>query len=638
MSPRQHIRDWEQVDAFFTRQTASGWEKDELNWHLPFLLEDARATFTRRYRLSPPTGPSAYARFIQREARRVVASHLEAHPALAERLQAVWIHGSVALGCAQPFHSWVEEEPLPPHTLNLFADLYTWLFAFLGKSPDLSRTRFLDADLASRLKLRFILSEAGELSASDLHRQLREGFIEGWNFSPPLEIQLTRESDLEPNQVLSAHSLSGWAYTHQALAQLHRELDPRAFYHAYRETVAESVEVFSSPRHRSNFGRPDFLERADRPIQAYLALRENPDAVLALAGRDGAETETRSWQEQNHTFFQHLLAGDFDAVMVEDATRGLGDQKGIDKENRFTLLRVLGLRTGGQTVPAHHMMFKLRGLSHYRGDVNNWVDLIKEHHSYAHLHQADPPPLPFIPDFGPLLLTCEKFQVPFSRMETRHWMGFFLEELPVAGEGAVVTARVRHLSDFWDLEDSQKRVLRAAEENHIQLDQHELTEELRQLATWLWTQGTPVDYCDLVIYLGPERTIQRVRMIDLERLSFGELVGERHLVIDAWIDLKTHLRKTDWYRVLLNVYRSREDPKGIDSLSQIRPSLRQESRRRALIISGLRLARSAAYRLPTSSGDRLWRALLTGLVRFASKDVAESALAPHPRGQVKTDV
>ncbi len=64
-------------------------------------------------------------------------------------LQAVFLVGSAANGTASLFHPVIAGEPLPPETTRLFGLVYDWLFTFLGKSPLLNGTRFLDADLTT---------------------------------------------------------------------------------------------------------------------------------------------------------------------------------------------------------------------------------------------------------------------------------------------------------------------------------------------------------------------------------------------------------------------------------------------------------------------------------------------------------
>ncbi len=353
-----------------------------------------------------------------------------------------------------------------------------------------------------------------------------------------------------------------------------------------------------------------------RIVQHYRRVKEgnNPSVCLDFLAED--RSRRSDWQEKNSEFFKHIRAGNYDRLLIEDATKSLDDRKGAAKENRFTISRVLGLEFEGQMIPAHKMVLKLRGFTHYRGDINNWLDLLKEYMSYAIIHRQAGRKPDYVLEIGPLLLTCERLDVPFDSDETKNWIGFFMESLTQPIMGRVFTCRVRYLSDFWAPEQALSRVLRAASRDGVVVEARSLRTQLRKLALWLWEHNISVNYCDLVLYLDSDGRVYALRLIDLERLSFSELVGESHLLLDTMVDIKTHLRKEPWVHVLLNMFRSRDDLQGFPSLAALQEYLNPKSRWRQVRLSFWRNLQRIFLRLSPSRGRQNWARLAAARSRL----------------------
>ena len=49
--------------------------------------------------------------------------------------------------------------------------------------------------------------------------------------------------------------------------------------------------------------------------------------------------------------------------------------------------------------------------------------------------------------------------------------------------------------------------------------------------------------CDLMVFHDDSGNVHKLMILDLERLSFSELVNEKHIMMDTLVDIETHLPK-----------------------------------------------------------------------------------------------
>ena len=262
----------------------------------------------------------------------------------------------------------------------------------------------------------------------------------------------------------------------------------------------------------------------------------------------------------------------------------------LRKKNRFTIVKVLGLRTGDDFIPATDVVLKLRGLSYFRGEINNQVDILKEYASYVYIHNQVRGTSPYILDVGPLLLSAEKLDLPLDLSERRRLIGIFLEEIRPPDDGEMFSCRLKFLPDFWASSRAFDRVWKSVTDANFRIDAGQLRKWLRSLRLWLFRRGLSIDYCDMTLKLDSQRNIMGLVIFDFERLSFSELVGEQHLVLDVFIDLKRRLRKEHWLAVLDRVYLSAERGAGFESLEQVRSYLYPLNRKRQFLLKAARKA------------------------------------------------
>jgi hypothetical protein len=249
---------------------------------------------------------------------------------------------------------------------------------------------------------------------------------------------------------------------------------------------------------------------------------------------------------------------------------------------------VLGLEADDAFIPAKNLVLKLRGFSYFRGDINNWIGLLKEYLSYVHIHNKIPGVgEPFL-GVGPLLLTCEKLDLPSDTAEANRLVGIFLEEIPSDQQHKIITCRARFLTDFWNPKKVMRKACVSMAATEHQIPVSSLRKQLRKLALQLWKLGLSIDYCDLSFFLDQDGSIVETRIFDFERVNFGELVNENHIVLDTLIDLKSRLRKDDWDTLVENSYRKLEYRAGFETLPQSYAFLRSKGRRRSLALKIVR--------------------------------------------------
>jgi hypothetical protein len=588
------------------------------NWPIEALLAEVRADLFHRTGLSIPEVPTAYAVLLRDLSRRAVKTLTEGSDFWQGHLKAAFLSGPAATGQAFPFYRRVAGEDLPPETARLINVIYNWLFTFLGKAPDLSGTRFLDADISSELNVHLFLTNPEKMSSQEVETRMQEVFLKEGNFTPQLSCSVEAVDKLNPEMVLSGHCIYGWAQAADTLKWAWESWGETAVMADCRTAIIALAREMQKPSVMASIAEDPLLVKTDQIVSHYWRARETRWPTICLDWQDHLAGSGSGWRAENAAFFQLLKLGKYDRLVIEDATKDLGDVKGAEKENRFTISRVLGLEEDGRLTPAHDMVLKLRGLTAYRGDINNWLDLLKEYTSYAYIHNRLSGSSPHLLEIGPLLLTCEKLVVPFDQEETRHWIGFFMQALNPPDRGRAFTSRVRFVTDFWAPRQAVGRVLRVAKRSALNLDEASLVENLRDLAVGFWSYGLSLTYCDLVLYLDGAQRVTGMHVIDLERLTYSELVDEEHLLLDVMVDIKAHLRKESWYPVLNNLFRSRRDAQGFRSFSALRPYLYPRSRRRQLLLRVLHSLHRQTRRLGPRRGQAVWTGFLRVWARLSS--------------------
>lgn len=612
------IRSADEVRKFFSSQLDKNRNGVEVNWHLPYILEDVNELFHTQQKIRLPKRVTEYSKFLRQFTHTVLDEVLLKEADNLPNLSAVYIQGSVAYGLAVPFHVALENEVLPEQTSILVESLYTWLFSSLGKSSRLSRIRLLDHDYSSQLNLLIIVDEDKPIDVGKFIGHIDETFISLCNFSPPISVKTKILSEVTFEDLISSYWIRNIGFSSHLLESTLSENDEGWFYTHYVNVIKDITQDLTSPKIVADLTKKNHFDDADQIVANYQRIKTGAGKAVSidknLNSRDGKD----NWLKQNEIFFKNLKAGKFDVILVEDATKYLGDKKGSEKENQFTLCKVLGLKQGDEIIRAKHMMLKLRGLSWYRGEVNNLFDSIKEFASYSYINKHISDPGRYFLFSGPLLLTCEKLDVPFDRNETDNWVGIFLEELSPSNHDRVLTCRVRRISDFWSLDESSERVMREAAKNDIELEVDQLSAHLRLLSNWLWSQNLSIDYCDLSLIYDQHGNISKINIFDLERLSFGELVNEEHIFLEALVDMKSYLLPDYWFYVLENIYYSRKATREYIPLPEVRNYLRKPSRKRILKIKVLHIIEGISGLFGPRIGMSLWKAILSSLVTINS--------------------
>jgi len=612
------IRSADEVRKIFSSQLDKNRNGEEVNWHLPYILQDVNELFHAQQKLRLPKRVTEYSRFLRQFTPTVLDKVLLKEADNLPNLSAVYIQGSVAYGLAVPYHAALENEVLPEQTSILVESLYTWLFSSLGKSSRLSKIRLLDHDYSSQLDLLIIVDEDNPIDAGKLIGHIEETFISICNFSPPISMKTKNLSEVTFEDLISGYWIRNIEFSSHLLESTLFENDESWFYTHYLNAVQKITQDLTSPTMAADLTNKTHLDTADQIIGNYQRILSGTENAVYIDNGSNSREGKDNWLKQNEKFFDNLKVGNFDEIMVEDATKYLGDKKGSEKENQFTLCKVLGLRQGIEIIQAKQMMLKLRGLSWYRGEINNLFDSIKEFASYSYINEHTSDPGSYFLNSGPLLLTCEKLDVPFDSNETGNWVGIFLEELSPSNHDRVVTCRVRRISDFWSLDESRQRVMREAAKDDIELEVDQLSAHLRQLSNWLWSQNLSIDYCDLSLIYDQHGNISKINVFDLERLSFGELVNEEHIFLEALVDMKSYLLPDYWFYILENIYFSRKDTKEYIPLAEVHNYLRKPSRKRLLKIKVLHIIEELSRLFGPRIGMSLWKAILSSLVTINS--------------------
>lgn len=610
------IRTEGEVIEFFNQRLIEKMDETENNWYLPFVIEDVSRRLFSRFGIYLSQEPTEYSKFFWESGKAVLEEIYAAESANLSGIEIALIRCSATYGIAQPFYTSFENEVFPEQTINLVENIYTWLFTSLGRSSQYSSIRLLDKGNGSELKLWLVTKDNHEIGHENLRSLLNKTFISLYNFSPSFSIEIVRLDEVGFFELISGPCIFGDEFQSKILAKSFVQYQSQKFYSRYVQHIDQVVQELYHSQEIS--GIKDNIERSNSIFRNYLRVKTNKDQLILIDRPTQQDNDQDTWRGINRNFFQKLTENEFDILVVEDATKQLGDKKGQDKANQYTVLRVIGLRSGEEFVPAERIILKLRGLSWYRGDLNNLLDLIKEYSSYNFIHQNVSNPAQFFMGSGPLILSCEKLNLPFGKSETGKWIGIFLEEITPLDGQIVFTCRVRRISDFWSLDASRKRVMREAKEHNIDLNNAQLMHRLMTLSRWMWTENLSIDYCDLMFMLDNDGNISDMKLIDLERLSFGELVNEKHIFLDAIVDIKSYLLPEHWFFVLENIYRSEMATGDHIHLEEVKSYQRIPSRKRVMVINTLHKLHGLSMGFGQSLGRQIWSNFIRSLVSVFS--------------------
>lgn len=92
-----------------------------------------------------------------------------------------------------------------------------------------------------------------------------------------------------------------------------------------------------------------------------------------------------------------------------------------------------------------------------------------------------------------------------------------------------------------------------------------------------------MDYCDLMVFHDDSRNVHKLMILDLERLSFSELVNEKPIMMEVLVDIKTHLPKDHWMEIFTNLFTIKGKIKEYLTLQKIQGMLRPSSRCRSIL-------------------------------------------------------
>lgn len=526
-----------------------------------------------------------FSAWIKSRMRLVVRGLLQDDPDFGSGVEAVYLLGPVAYGVAPGFRDDIEGEKMGVETRRLFSLLSSWMISQIQHGYDVGARRFLSAQALTPLEVLFVLPEGASLS-SQVVNTFQAACAEAWGFSLAWTLQSVTAGAFDPLISLKSWCVAGHASADAALESLSPSELARMYDQASSDITRALQEIGQTGLAQA--GSPVILGDSYLPLMRATGLRtlNEPGARPAAAGPGMGAGQ---WVAGNDLFFTRYQAGEYDQILVEDATTDLEDYKGWEKDSTYTIVRVLGLVEHGEIIPCHQLVIKLRGLPHYRSDVNNQFDLLKEYAAYRYLHaRMGTENLPF-PGVGPPLFSAAKLNLPLEPGEKQHIIGFFMQAIePVEGQ-RIFTCRARQLTDPWSYERLVESILHDAAEANVQFNESQLRERLTQLISDLWMQDLSIDFCDMAIFYTVDGAVERLLLLDLERLNFAELIQEQHILLDTIFDLKSRLPKRYWMTVLPNMFNAEEDGDAYFSLDTLRAMLKRKSRKRVL---RLRLIRS----------------------------------------------
>lgn len=597
------------------------------NWHLPLIKGELERRFFGTHKYELPKEPSAYSVFVIEQLRSAIQEVVANWSKAGIDVNMVALRGPVAFGLGVPFHREIEGRELPPQLFELTNIVYSWLFSSLGKSCQYSGLRLLDKRFSTEILMDVYLSQEPFHGIDGLDLRLKEILFSSQEIFFPLSISLVPPGEVDIEHLLASYVIFGWDQAEKILLRTFQQVDRASKDRLFRKVSVTLHTQLSSPSVISDIKILSNKEdNSARLVNCYQDAAKKEKAIFNY--ERPANYEIDDWWKTNEAFFHTLMSGEFDVIEVKDATKRLGDKKGEEKDNQYTLCKVLGLQSAGVQIPAERIVLKLRGFSWYRGEIHNIIDLLKEYASYNFIYSKADDASRYFLHSGPLLFSCEKLNVPFEISEKSRWVGLFLEEMTPPKTGRTFTCRVRRLSDFWALGDARARILREASENDVQINPDSLTNTLKEVAKWLWINELSLDYCDLTLFLTTDGEISSAKIIDLERLAFGELVNEEHPILDCLIDVKSYLLPEAWHETLQALYFPLSGNNRFLTFAEIKQRLRIKGRKRWMIINALHRVSSASRWLGPQRGTQMWRSFLNIAFKLAS---SMNPVAPQGR-------
>jgi len=551
-----------------------------INWYWPMVVSEVieRIWNTTGVRLSPDV--SAYSKLLRERLPEMVERLFELVPSLDKSSSSAFVRGEVALGISPPFQASLEKQELGEETARLLSLIYSWLLEERDRDEELRTNRYFERGYLTPLELLLVVDSLAN-SQTDIERIIESIFLDLLGFSPRVTCRIARTASLTPADIFQSYCVTGWSN----VVEIIQRHPPQSIQPQIEAAVTAIVDQATSQR--SNIITENIMTRrwGERTFEQIPGLFGESKLDRSSDSSDEISDE---WYQSNKAFFQHVADNSFNTIHVEDASRDLNDAKGRDKDRANSILRVRGLQVGDDFIPASNLFLKLRGIPGYRSELNNRMDLLKEYVSYTYLHERLRNSGAYLSRIGPMIFDAAKIKFTNSSGDTGHAIGFLMEEIRAQDGTFIFSCRVRRLTDFWDRESILVSICEKARADGVTLIESQLRRKLRDLQQSFWEAAVSVDYCDLMIFHDALGDVQKVMILDLERLSFSELVDEEHLILDTLVDVKTHLPKEHWSWIFPTLYAMEGQAVEYLSLREIQGMLRNSSRRRG---AAIRLAR-----------------------------------------------
>jgi hypothetical protein len=475
----------------------------------------------------------------------------------------------------------LEKQELGEETARLLSLIYSWLFAERDRDEELRTNRYFEREYLTPLELLLVVDSLAS-SKIDLERIIESIFIDMLGFSPRVSCRVARITTLTPADIFQSYCVAGWSN----VVEIFQRYPPESTQPQIEDAITTIVDQVTSKR--SNGKMKNIMTRrwGERALEQIPGLfsKSNPDQPS-----DSSDEISDEWFQSNKRIFQHVADNSFETIQVEDASRDMNDAKGRAKDRENSILRVRGLQVGDDFIPASNLFLKLRGIPGYRSELNNRMDLIKEYGCYTYLHQKLRNSSTYLSRIGPMIFDAAKIKFTNSSGDAGRAIGFLMEEISAQDGTLIFSCRVRRLTDFWDSERILVAICEKAHADGVTLIESQLRRKLRDLQRSFWEAAVSVDYCDLMIFHDALGDIKKLMILDLERLSFSELVDEEHLILDTLVDVKTHLPKEYWSRIFPTLYAMEGQAVGYLSLCEIQGMLNSSGRRRGVTIRLVRL-------------------------------------------------
>ena len=516
---------------------------------------------------------SAYSNLLRVRSPIVIERLFELHPSISKSRASFFIRGEVALGIAPPFQASLEKQELGEETAKLLSLIYSWLLTEMDHNEELRSNRYFEKQYLTPFEL-LLVADSGIDPQIDLEHSIENILLDLLGFTPRVSCHVALSSSVTPVDIYQSYCVTGWSNVVEIL----QEYSPQSMQSQIETAVATIVDHVTS--NRSNAKIHNILARS-------WGERSFEDIPSGNPNRK-SERSDGNWHQLNKSIFQHVVDNSFKTMLVEDASSDLNDTRGREKDRENSILRVKGLQVGDEFIPASNLFLKLRGTPDYRSELNNRMDLLKEYVSYTYLHQRLNNLSAYLSRIGPMIYDATKIKISNRSPELGHAIGFLMEDISARNGTPIFSCRVHYLTDFWDSERILASICEKAQADGVTLLESQLRRKLRDLQCCFWEAAVSVDYCDLMIFHDGLGNVNKAIILDLERLSFSELVDEQHLILDTLVDVKTHLPKEYWADIFPSLYGMKGQVVEYHSLQEIEGMLRSSGRRRGVIIRVVR--------------------------------------------------